>query len=208
MKKSPLWHGIPGASVLFLCLILFPVVLQAQQKGTFKDTRDGHVYNWVKIGTQVWMTTNMKFDIPAESWSYNNDSITDLHYGKLYTWKGAQSACPKGWHLPSDKEWNVLIQSLGGVTGAGAKLQAMDTVPNIIGIPAPAVPGPVSSLLGGIRHSDASCIGINSWGGCWTSAKVNDSVATNVLFAHGSKEIGFSTNDKKSGFSVRCIRNK
>ncbi len=208
MKKQPLTRGIMNIPIWFLSLILLPGLLHAQQKGTYKDTRDGHFYNWVKTGAQVWMTTNLKFNIPAESWAYNNDSAVDVYYGQLYTWKGAQAACPKGWHLPSDKEWNVLIQSVGGVNVAGSKLQAMDTVPNIPGIPGPAAPGLMSSLLGGVRHPDASCIGINSWGGCWTSVKVNDSVAVNVLFARGSKEIGFSTNDKKSGFSVRCVRNK
>ncbi|MCX6305861.1 MAG: hypothetical protein NT040_12930 [Bacteroidetes bacterium] len=208
MKKSPIMHGLRITVALFISLSILPMLIQAQDKGTFKDARDGHVYNWVKIGTQVWMTTNMKFNVPAESWAYNNDSATEAHYGKLYSWKGAQASCPKGWHLPSDKEWTTAIQSLGGANGAGTRLQSMDTVTNAPVAAGSAVPGHISSLLGGVRHPDGSCIGINSWGGCWTSAKVNDTVATNVLFAHGSKEIGISTNDKKSGFSVRCVRNK
>ena len=29
-------------------------------------------------------------------------------YGVLYNWKAAQTACPAGWHLPSDAEWSQL----------------------------------------------------------------------------------------------------
>lgn len=34
-------------------------------------------------------------------------------YGVLYNWIAAQSACPDGWHLPTDEEWNELEISLG-----------------------------------------------------------------------------------------------
>lgn len=192
--------------VLFASLFFMPMLLNAQSKGTFKDSRDGNVYNWVKIGAQTWMTENLKFSVPDGSWAYNNDSVNLPTYGRLYSWKAAQTACPKGWHLPSDKEWDAVIKTLGGSTEAGLKMQSMDTIGKGPSTAGSAAPGAYSSLLSGIRHPDGSCIGINYWGGCWSSGKINDTIATNVLFAHGTKDMGVSSNDKKSGFSVRCVK--
>jgi len=34
-------------------------------------------------------------------------------YGVLYNWPAAITACPEGWHLPSDAEWKQLEMYLG-----------------------------------------------------------------------------------------------
>jgi len=34
-------------------------------------------------------------------------------YGVLYNWAAAKIACPDGWHLPSDEEWQILERYLG-----------------------------------------------------------------------------------------------
>ncbi len=197
-----------SGTALLAFMFCFPVFLHAQSQGKFSDPRDGKVYNWTKAGSQVWMAENLKYNVPAGSWSFNNDSANEVNYGRLYTWTAAQAACPKGWHLPSDKEWNVLIQTLGGNSVAGERIQRMDTVGKNYSADNLPPSNAISTLLGGIRHPDGSCIGIGSWGGCWTSGKVNDSVGNNLLFARGSKEVAASTNDKQAGFSLRCIRNK
>ena len=196
MKKSNFLHGFNAAIIMMIGMMLLPCLVNAQSKGTFTDVRDGRVYAWVKIGTQTWMGENLKFAAHAGCWTYNNDSANLLTHGRLYTWKTAQTSCPKGWHAPSDKEWGLLIQTLGGNDQAGQKMLAMDTIAK----------SRFSSLLSGIRHPDSTFTGLNSWGGCWTSGKANDSVSNNVLFAHGRKDIGTSTNDKMAGFSVRCIK--
>jgi len=206
MKTLPLLHDFRNSMVLVICLTVLPLLSRAQVSGTFTDRRDGHVYHWVKVGTQSWMAENLRFNLPAGSWAYNNDSAHEANFGRLYTWKAAQAACPKGWHLPSDKEWEALIQSLGGSGEAGVKMQSMDTVGKRKVPAGGTTANPVSTLLSGIRHPDGSCIGINYWGGCWSSGKINDTVAINVLFARGTKDMGMSSNDKNSGFSVRCVK--
>ncbi len=193
---------------LFVSLTFSPLFLSAQEKGTFKDLRDGRDYNWIKFGNQTWMSENLRYNVPAASWSYNNDSVNEAKFGILYTWKAAQTACPKGWHLPTDKDWGVLIQFLGGNGEAGQKLQAleMESVNND-GEQIPSA-GKGSSLLGGVRHPDGSCIGLNFWGGCWSAGKVNDTIGINYLFARKTKEMSASSNDKAAGFTVRCMKNK
>jgi uncharacterized protein (TIGR02145 family) len=208
MKTSNFRHGLWNIRALFIVMSLIPVLLQAQDKGTFKDSRDGQVYNWVKIGTQTWMTENLRFSLPGGSWTYENDSANAMNFGRLYTWKAAQTACPKGWHLPSDKEWNLLVKSLGGNSEAGLKIQAMDTIGKPHGMAGAASPAAVSGSLSGIRHADGSFSGLKLWGGCWIAGKATDTVGLNMVFAHGSKEVVGSTNDKLAGFSVRCMKVK
>lgn len=210
MRNSNCIAGLRMSFAIILCLSFIPLVLNAQTQvnGTFTDIRDGQVYHWVKEGKQVWTTGNLTFNAPVGSWAYNNDSVNEKNFGRLYSWKAAQTACPKGWHLPTDKEWGILIQSLGGAAVAGLKMQDMDTIGKSKGIPGVVHPAVESTLLSGIRHADGSCIGLNVWGGCWMADKVNDTIAKNVLFIHRSAELGLSTNDKNAGFSVRCVRNK
>jgi uncharacterized protein (TIGR02145 family) len=206
MKKNHVsLRSLKNVAIL-ISLIISPMVQQAQTKGVFTDVRDGKSYNWVKVGSQTWMAQNLSFNAPSGSWAYNNDTVNLPLYGRLYSWKAAQTACPKGWHVPSDKEWGTLIQALGGNAEAGLKMQSMDTIGRKTTTARPGSPATLSSLLSGVRHPDGSCIGLNFWGGCWSSGKVNDSVANNVLFAHGSKEMVVSSNDMKSGFSVRCVK--
>lgn len=92
--------------------------------GEFKDSRDGRIYEWVKIGDQVWMADNLSYTgsdikhIPDndewnnnnyDGWCYlsNNSNYSDT-YGVLYQWEAAKIACPDGWHLPSVEEWREL----------------------------------------------------------------------------------------------------
>jgi uncharacterized protein (TIGR02145 family) len=39
-------------------------------------------------------------------------------YGKLYNWNTAMTACPKGWHLPSNAEWDRLSRYADGTSKA------------------------------------------------------------------------------------------
>lgn len=90
---------------------------------TMVDARDGTVYQTVCIGNQVWMAENLKYDI-GYNWCYeNNPSMCD-NFGRLYDWETALVACPTGWHLPSEAEFQELIDALGGNSVAGGKLKA------------------------------------------------------------------------------------
>ena len=69
------------------------------------DPRDGETYAIIKIGHQTWMAENARFNSPGSIINPDNPSKS---YGRLYTITALQTACPTGWHLPSDSEWDVL----------------------------------------------------------------------------------------------------
>jgi uncharacterized protein (TIGR02145 family) len=198
MKKSMFLMVVLLAFTLLSNLI--PVSLNAQGSGSFTDQRDGVVYFWTKVGDQTWMARSLRYAAPKNSWTYNgDDSVHVYKYGRLYNWAGAKESCPKGWRLPSDKDWNKLIETLGPAR-AGEVVQAWDTVGLEEGL------HQFSSMLSGVRYTNGVFLNVNYWGACWSATEINDSTAVNYLFSRGAKEITQSTNDKRAGFAVRCIK--
>jgi len=92
-----------------------------EKSGTFTDSRDSESYKWVKIGNQTWMGENLRYT--------QNLVYGDLTNGKgcgegeyYYDTRSAKTACPAGWHLPSNAEWTTLMNTAGGESTAGKKL--------------------------------------------------------------------------------------
>lgn len=201
----------PGFLITILLLVftsLSSMLSFGQDKGTFTDKRDGHVYRWVIFGKHAWMLGNLDYKTPAGSWIYNNDSTREAAYGRLYDWTTAQKACPKGWNMPTDDEWSVLITALGGEDVAGRKFQEADTIPAAVRIIKNGNTDNSIAVLAGMRHADGSYTGLGLWGGCWSATNTSTKDGNNYLFTHNGGPVGKSTNDKASAFSVRCIRNK
>ena len=197
--------GTHRYTMISIVVLLFCNVLIAQEKGTIKDSRDGHVYQWIKIGKKAWLAENVKYNANPGSWVYNNDSTNASLHGRLYTWNAAMTACPKGWVIPTDDDWALLIGQFGGVDAAGGKLQDMDTIYWRANKNIPESAKIISTLLGGVRHGDSTYTGISLWGGLWSATVVNN-MASDYLFVHGNKSIGKSSNGKGSALGVRCVR--
>ena len=88
---------------------------------TLTDDRDGKVYKAVAIDSQIWMGENLNYEVEE---SYCDKSSNCSKYGRFYTWDAAMRACPSGWHLPTQSEWNSLLVAVGGSSTAGSALKS------------------------------------------------------------------------------------
>lgn len=156
--------------------------------------------------------------------SYENDADHIPTYGLLYNWYAVddvQGLCPDGWHVPSDEEWKQLEMYLGmgrsdadntdgRGTDEGGKLKAIGTIhwqsPNA----GASNESGFTALPGGGR----ACYG--TWGGnCyymgtkasfWTSTEQDEDEAWFRNLDHDKPTIIRKANDKRVGFSVRCVQ--
>jgi len=83
----------------------------------------GQTYKTVKIGTQTWMAENLNYNANGSK-CYDDDPANCVKYGRLYNLATAKTVCPPNWRLPSDEDWDILIQTVGGSSIAGIKLKA------------------------------------------------------------------------------------
>lgn len=112
-----------------------PAKVPAERKGVFTDSRDGQQYGYVTYAGMDWMTENARYDINDDvnssvyldadengfTGNANYSSTRNLQrYGRLYTLAGAKAACPDGWRLPTDEDWQRLEMALGMSAGEAA----------------------------------------------------------------------------------------
>ena len=148
---------------------------------------------WAKLTTGAWCYTN-------------NDPSNGTKYGKLYNWYAVidpRGLAPKGYHIPTDKEWTTLTQSVGAENLAGGKMKATGTQdwygPNT----GATNESGFSGLPGGIRkYNDEKDNFYRRSYGYWWSSDYAVSRKLDYLSAYIIRE----TMDMRDGLSVRCVK--
>jgi uncharacterized protein (TIGR02145 family) len=190
---------------------------------------DGNTYNTVWIGDKNWIAENMKttryndgttiplvtnntswynLTTPGYCW-YNNDSSTYAQtYGALYNWHTVNTGklCPEGWHVPTDEEWILLSNYLGGEDVAGGKLKETGTThwesPNT----GATNESGFSGLPGGYRLSDGFFICVGGTGSWWSATEYSSDRAWYRTLDYDYSYVARLATYKDYGFSVRCVR--
>ena len=125
-------------------------------------------------------------------------------YGVLYNWEAAKSACPTGWHLPSDAEWTTLTDSLG--LSAGGMMKETGIVhwkdPNT----GATNESGFTALPAGARD-DMSVFGsLGLYIFLWSSSPVEPSASWYRYFNYQENVVHRTYCYRVYGFSVRCIK--
>ena len=167
----------------------------------FYDTRDGTKYHGIRLAGECWMKENLRYR-PEELKNYCYDELNYYcnEYGGLYPWETAMNhenkessrgLCPKGWHVPSDAEWQHLIDSstyapkellMGGLTDFD-------------------VP------MGGSRYSNGKYFNRGEYAYYWSSSSgKNENTAWNRYFPNKSNTPDHHATNITHSFSVRCVK--
>ena len=192
---------------------------------------DGNIYGKVIIGTQVWLTENLKTTryrngdligttTPAElniydevtskyQWAYAGNEDYVATYGRLYTWyviTDTRNICPTGWHVPSDADWLTLENYLGGYTIAGGKLKEKGTThwttPNYMATNETGF----TALPNGWRHIEDKFVNFAKFGGWWSSTEYTATDAFCNYVSYKSEVVTEEIDNKKCGIAVRCLK--
>jgi uncharacterized protein (TIGR02145 family) len=157
-------------------------------------------------------------------YGYNGSSVTAAKatanyasFGVLYNWaaamKGAASSttipsgvkgiCPEGWHLPSEAEWLVLEDLIGGTATAGTKLKSIniwnidDKKTDEFGF---------NALPGGYRYYGGTFFGIGSNASFWTATGKDAAYSVSRSIDYNYEDIEHGENIMDCGYSIRCIK--
>jgi len=175
---------------------------------SLQDPRDNKTYRTVKIGNQVWMAENLNYNANGSK-CYDNNSANCDKYGRLYDWNTAMWACPSGWHLPSDDEWNVLMKSVNPACSSkddcakSIKLLKAKSGWNGNGN-SPDAYG-FAALPGGYNNSVVFS-GVGIYGNWWSASEYNSGNAYDRGIRYDNDGVFRSAGEKKVLCSVRCIK--
>jgi uncharacterized protein (TIGR02145 family) len=211
---------------------------------TYEGGPNDGAYSTVSIGTQCWLGENLNVGVMVTSYgAMNNDGTTekycygntltgcDNNYGGLYRWDeamgyvttpGVQGICPSGWHIPTNAEFKILVESQATLgcesshswqcSPAGDRLKYSST------------PGTDSegicvnndncglsafgALLTGYHDNDGSFYSRDSSTRFWTSTVSGGSAWVRLLNWGAVREevYAYATNQER-GIPVRCLKN-
>ena len=182
-------------------------------------------------GSEIPMAGNSTYS-ETEPYRYcpDGNSQNVNYYGYLYNWpavmhgssssennpSGVQGICPKGWHVPSDAEWDKLVDYVenhpkqygnsvakalasnegcweeSGTTGTPGCDQSSNNTTGFSAVPA-------GSYTGSYYY-----FGDNA--NFWSATQDNSRSAYSRNLNYGSAYVGRYNYYKYNGFSVRCIR--
>ena len=215
------------------------------------DVRDSQTYKITKINGKWWMAENLNYAVDS-SFCYNDEPDSCAIYGRLYPWTVAmnidtmygkynatfdekikskhQGLCPKGWHIPTEKEWEEMLDyadSHNGDEGVGASMrtkygwlrQTASEWVNHSFVDRPAAYTNrfgFSCLPGGYRKEDDGAydhIGIHAhfWSSTEYTEYRNESIHAKYITNNGLMNVNgmhaLNDGNKYSALSVRCKKN-
>jgi uncharacterized protein (TIGR02145 family) len=196
--RIPKWLLV-GAAVVLIALIIVSIPWQRfslesiNVPDAFVDARDNRQYKIVKIGDQVWMTENLSYNPTEGSVCYDNISNNCDKFGRLYNWVAAKKVCPEGWHLPSNEEWDELIQYLGGdsITGKRLTLEGDSRF---------------AAIMSGYRHPDGRFRGLGAGAYFWAATESNNVYAWYYQVNTERSRVSQSIHSQKAYLAARCVK--
>jgi uncharacterized protein (TIGR02145 family) len=212
-------NGLRIVSIAALALLAFSL----NQKHTQTE------FETVFIGTQTWMVYNLntttfsdgteipeaktyaewaeaaKKKTPAWCHFYNDSSGNEI-IGKLYNWYAISSnhgLAPQGWRVPTNADWALMIETLGGKTEAAKRMKnKFGWVPDEQGNNESGF----KALPSGSRYPDGTFGPEGIYAAWWSSTQDGANHAWVRGIGNQKGNVTIDSYHKASGFAVRCIK--
>lgn len=149
--------------------------------GMITDPRDGKSYRVERFGEKLWTIDNADFDVPEISACYDGDSLNCEKFGRLYTFEAAQSACPEGFHVATDADFEALS-------------------------PKDVAEFSVTVEFGGYFNQSGICTLAGEGTYFWTSTEEDAARGFVRNLFSDANALEKASVDKKFGLSVRCVQ--
>jgi uncharacterized protein (TIGR02145 family) len=207
--------------ILISIIFLFISLVSFSQK--ILDA-DGNSYSIIKIKDQLWFESNLKTTRytngekiiktnKSTNWSKKDTSAQCMQIKKnkrkstFYNWyvvNDKRGVCPAGWRVPSQKDFNELILSLGGTEKAGLVMKNLslwgDTTKTNQTNSFNAIPSGFIDAKGKISQENVRA--------CWWSL---DEQYKETAYSYSIGNMGTNIiRDKfykKQGHTIRCMKN-
>lgn len=179
------------------------------------DYRNNRRYGFMQIGSQLWTTENMVYEVSrVGSWCYDDTDGFCYDLGRLYSFYDAHFACPEGWHLPSADEWKAMLLQLGNPMEedgnvyykyAGTKLKdstswyGRDKGDGTFGFDAIAAGYRLPNNV-----ADSTYLGLNETAVFWTSTG-SSKKAQSVRIVNFDSYAVIENVNVNNGYGVRCV---
>jgi len=188
----------------------------------------GETYQTVVIGSQTWFNRNLNYAVGGTC--YDDDPDNCAKYGRLYDWATAMALpascnsslcdpqtdtkhrgiCPKGWHIPSDDDWDVLkdfVMWTLNTVDIGTKLKSK-TDWKVGGVPAGTDDYGFAALPGGTA-TDGIFVHIGEDGYWWSTTESYYDPSNNALgrsISYYKENIAQFFDNKSRLHSIRCLK--
>ena len=169
---------------------------------------DGNEYTAVNFGYGTWLAQNLRTTkyndgTPMDYRWYHGQAVVHP-YGGLYTWNSlynssGKNPCPAGWRLPTDTDWNLLLQQFNSTSGYNSLLLGGNTGFDAV------LGGRINFTSMGPR-SGYSTLGIGDYGYYWSSGSVNSSIKKGFQFDRVNSAFSLSNSASNNYRSCRCIK--
>ena len=190
---------------------------------TIVDSRDRSTYYTTTFNGKTWLKNNLYYQNSGVS--YEDSEAMDPIFGRFYTWSEAMTACPTGWHLPSDAEF---VEMANAIAAEGTEFSAKDRLTGVAGglmvdakflgtrmweyWPQVKITNKtgLSALPVGYATDQGSVhkfSGVDSYAAFWTSDEEDDDMAFYRYIYVEQNDIQIGHGDKESfRASVRCVK--
>lgn len=196
-----------------MAVLLMALGLAASERITssFTDPRDGRTYRTVQLVGKTWMAENLNYNVGVGCWFYDDDPKNGEKYGRLYTWEAAKRACPPGWRLPENEEWNSLANAFGGYYApyslySLAFVRGKDLSQSYWAL----IEGGNSSfnaLLGGYRRRTGKYLGLDRNGYYWSATEYVTGFSRYYYYFNGDyQRVVQNDYSRGLGLSCRCLK--